>query len=348
MRGKAGILLLLAIAVPAVGCAPRATPPPETVDVPAGWFEMGRPYDSDGHSDEAPVHNVYLDNYAIGKYPVTNREFAGVLNWALAKGRLQDDVGNAYNGGKVFAYGKPLADTLASAHGSQISFGAGQFEVLSRTGYNGEEFSMDEHPVVLVTWYGAVAYCNWLSEMHRLRPCYDTETWDRLRPVPNGYRLPTEAEWERAAAWDGQRHQRYGVGSDTLDFTQANFFESDYANPLRLTSMPYTSPVGWYNGGNLAQLAVSSVWTQNAVSPVGCYDMAGNVWEWCHDWYDAEYYARSGLANPTGPETGAHRVGRGGSWRYASDHCRAADRYWNWPEYHSRYQGFRVAIFLNR
>ncbi|HDP34968.1 MAG TPA: hypothetical protein ENN29_07650 [Candidatus Hydrogenedentes bacterium] len=344
-RGRSIVLCLLLVIT--AGCARPTFEPPETVVVEAGWFDMGRDYDDEGNTDEVPTHKVYLDAYAIGKYPVTNRQFADVLNWALSKGYLQDSEGNPYDGGEIYAYGKPLADTMSSGPGSQINFSVRRFEVLSRGGHGGEDFPMDNHPVLMVTWYGAVAYCNWLSEMHRLHPCYDTKTWERLQPLPNGYRLPTEAEWERAAAWEsraagGSKHWRYGVSSDTLDTTQANFFAEEYANPLGLSSMPFTSPVDWYNGENPARLAESNIKTKRSASPAGCFDMAGNTWDWCHDWYQEDYYEKCGIANPVGPNAGAYRVGRGGSWRYNDSHCRTTDRYWNWPDYRSRYQGFRI------
>ena len=336
-----GLLLVLFVCV---GCAEEKKPYPRLEVIDAEWFMMGRAYEDIGDADEAPVHRVFLDAYAIGRFPVTNSEFAEVLNWALDKGLLKNSDGNPYDTGEIWAYGKPLADTVTTGVGAQINAGIGKFEVLRQKGYEGREVFMGNHPVQQVTWYGAVVYCNWLSEIYGLQPCYDVETWERITPVPNGFRLPTEAEWERAAAWDGEKHWRYGVSSDELDFTRANYYQEDYANPLQLDAMPYTSPVDWYNGSNPANVSDPDTKTVHSVSPSGCFDMAGNTWEWCHDYYQEDYYRKSGFANPAGPETGEHRVGRGGSWRYSEGHCRAADRYYNWPDYRSRYQGFRIAI----
>lgn len=152
---------------------------PVMVDVPAGDFNMGARSDGDDKqwgkryreypSRELPVHTVTLDAYKIGKYEITNAQFAAVLNWALEKGYLKDSEG-------------------------------ARFSCKMRDGY-----SMADHPLSLVTWYGSVAFCNWLSEMLDLTPCYDLSTWKLTTPFPNGYRLPTEAEWERVAAWDPER-----------------------------------------------------------------------------------------------------------------------------------------------
>jgi len=171
--------------------------------------------------------------------------------------------------------------------------------------------SMDTHPVIYVSWYGAVAFCNWLSQMQGLAPCYDMTTagWPLTTapPTTGGYRLPTEAEWERAAAWDGTKHWIYGFTGDTLtDDTRSN---SNASNPLRLASAtgPLTTPVGWFDGS-----PNSIVTTVNSVSPVGAYDMCGNVAEWCGDWYSRTYYQGGDMVNPTGPENGTRRVFRGG------------------------------------
>ncbi len=318
--------------------------PGELVDVPAGTFQMGDPW-NEGYSDEVPVHSVYLDAYKIGKYEVSNQEYADVLNWAHGLGYLKNSSGVTYTGGLIYAYGQPIADTKTSSSYSQITYSGGVFGVRSRAGHGGVLYSMADHPMEAVTWYGAVCYCNWLSEKSSLQACYDTMTWTRYAPVRNGYRLPTEAEWERAAAWDGSKHWRYGMTSDTIDITLANYFDWEYggyANPLGLTSYPYTSPVGWYNGVNPARVSTPGTLTVNATSPVGTYDMSGNVGEWCHDWGYREYTTEP-VTNPTGPTSGDVRLLRGGYWSYYANSCRAASRYDYNLDDHNYYRGFRVA-----
>mgnify|MGYP006291153289 CR=1 FL=1 len=324
--------------------------PPEMLPVASGTFMMGRPYDWDPawgneRKNEQPVHEVYLDAYEIGKYPVTNREYAAVLNWAYQKGLLENEDGSPYTNGLVYAFDMPLADTEQSTSWSQISFRDGEFKVRTNKGYNGQDFSMANHPVVVVDWYGVLCYCNWLSEIEGLEPCYNTDDWTRYEPVRNGYRPPTEAEWERAAAWDGNRHWRYGFMSDTLDISRANYryAEGKWANPLDLNNVPRTSPVGWYNGKNPVHLSTPDKLTVDSPSPVGAYDMAGNVWEWCHDWW-CRTYTEEPIKNPTGPETGTYRCLRGCAWFYPGYLCRAAYRSTLKPLDRRSYNyGFRVA-----
>ncbi len=319
--------------------------PPELVDVPAGTFQMGDPW-NEGDSDEVPVHDVYLNAYKIGKYEVTNQEYADVLNWAHGHGYLTDYDGSAYTGWDIYAYGQFVADTEVSWDISQITYSDGVFGVRSREGYGGVSYSMEDHPMVTVSWYGAVCYCNWLSEMHGLQACYDTSTWTRYEPVRNGYRLPTEAEWERVATWNGGKHWRYGMASDIIDITRANYLADISANPLGLTSYPYTSPVGWYNGANPARVSTPATLTVNAISPLGAYDMSGNVWEWCHDWYDDAYYEGSAMINPLGASTGMDRVLRGGSWYVYNWDLRSANRNWSNPEWSSNF-GVRVVVSVS-
>lgn len=316
--------------------------PGEMISIPAGTFQMGDPW-NEGSTNERPVHSVYLDAYKIGNYEVTNQEYADVLNWAQGRGYLKDSSGGTYTNGLIYAYCQPIADTETSSSYSQITYSGGAFVVRSRTGYNGQSFSMAEHPMVMVSWYGAVCYCNWLSEEQGLQPCYDMSNWTRYDPLRNGYRPPTEAEWERAAAWDGSRHWRYSMTSDTIDITRANYYDGNYANPLVLTSYPYTSPVGWYNGEHPARLSTPGTLTENARSPVGAYDMSGNVWEWCHDWW-YRVYTTASVNNPTGPTSGSYRLLRGGNWYDDAADCRAADRRNHYaPDARGDNLGFRLA-----
>jgi formylglycine-generating enzyme len=229
------------------------------------------------------------------------------------------------------------------------------FSPKTRTGLPGStNYPMDTHPAEMVSWYGAVAFCNWLSQWQGLTPCYDMNTADWpltvAPPAPGGYRLPTEAEWERAAAWDGAKHWTYGCMSDTLTANSECNDMPDaiaYVNPLGLTEYPYTSPVGWFNGVNISPNG--NVTTLNSASPIGAYDMSGNVCEWCGDWYAATYYSTGTAANPTGPTTGTTRVNRGGSWNGNGDtggyfyHCRSAIRGVSSPTATYTGLGFRLA-----
>jgi formylglycine-generating enzyme required for sulfatase activity/ankyrin repeat protein len=321
------------------------------VDVPPGDFDMGARSDGDDkqwgyyHEDssrELPAHTVTLDAYKIGKYEITNAQFAAALNWAQEKGYLKDDQGGRYFGGAMYVdEGDKRFVFNPNSSYSQIAYSGGKFSLKTRDGY-----SMEDHPVTAVTWYGSVAFCNWLSEALGLDPCYDLSTWKLIEPFPNGYRLPTEAEWERAAAWDPERpaapvdlrHWTYAFMSDTLSGTnRANYHEG--VNPLRLARTPRTSPVGYFDGVNGG--------TIDSPSPVGCYDMCGNVSEWVHDLYGGDYYATGGppWKNPTGP-TDVHnlRVFRGGSCQgYGVASKRSASRFRFTPDKVIRDLGFRVA-----
>lgn len=316
----------------------------------AGNFEMGCPETESGASDEFPLHRVYLDRYEIGKYEVSNGDFAGVLTWAHERALLTDIDGAPYTGGAIYAYGKLVADTAESDSNAQISFSGGKFMSRSREGQDDKLFSMEHHPVVQVSWYGAVCYCNWLSRSQGLNPCYSTSTWECYEPWRNGYRLPTEAEWERAAAWDGTKHWQYGMTSDSIHPGLANYVYSVWGfgngNPLNLSSRPATSPAGWYNGVNPEHLRDPEALTKNAQSPAGAYDMTGNVDEWCHDWYGRDYYAGSPSANPFGPQAGSNKVVRGGSHEQAATGQRTAKRHTGQPDHCHRSRGFRIVRSL--
>ncbi len=156
------------------------------------------------------------------------------------------------------------------------------------------------HPVVYVSWHDAVAYCHWLSEK-------TGQVW----------RLPTEAEWEKAAR--GIDGRIYPWGNQKPNRTLCNYN----------MHVGRTTQVGKYPDG---------------VSPFGIYDMAGNVWEWCMDWYDATYYAKSPKANPTGPNHGKYRVLRGGAWNSDFKTVRSAFRHILIPTTVDYYFGFRCVL----
>ncbi len=274
---------------------------------------MGDPWDV-GYIDEVPVHTVTLSPYKIGEYEITNREYAAILNWALVQGYLIMSSSSEVN-----AFGQMLIDV--TSNDCQISWNGSYFMVDSRDG-----FSMKDHPVAEVTWYGAAVYCNWLSEANDLEPCYDTSTWE-CDFSKTGYHLPTEAQWERAAAWDADSgyHYRYGNGSDSISSADVNYSNS---NPLGLSQFPYTSPTGYYT---------------SSVSPVGCYDMSGNVWEWCNDWYMARYYSNSPQTDPQGPSSSPYRVLRGGCFSDDADPCSTSYRTDSMPTITGFGTGFRIA-----
>jgi formylglycine-generating enzyme required for sulfatase activity len=247
--------------------------------IPSGTFVMGDTFGGEGWpSAELPVHTNYISAFYMDQYLVTKA--------------LWDQV-KAFNGGNGYSYSNP---------------GQGK---------------MTNHPVHSVNWYDVVKWCNARSEMEGLTPVYYTDIefsalykTGEIAPFANwaasGYRLPTEAEWEKAAR-GGLEGKRFPWG-DTITRSNANYFSGgSYEYDLEVSNggyhpvfddgiEPYTSPVGYF-----------------APNAYGLYDMAGNVWEWCWDWFGESYYQISPFNNPTGPiesiwNDKARRSARGGSW----------------------------------
>ena len=313
-------------------------PAPEMVVVHAGEFEMGDPF-GEGWYDEFPVHSVTLGTYTIDKYEVTNAHYAAALNWACAQGDLiHVSDGIVYQAGGT-EY--PYCTTYPTDETVRIQWSGNGFSVLP---------GKNNHPAV-VNWYGAVAYCNWRSALEGKPLCYDLSTWT-CDFGTLGYRLPTEAEWEKAAAWDPvqQRHFRFsehtdGRGADCLDGQRANYSVS--GDPFDLPPWPTTTPVGFYNGELHFKTAfdwpgsAESYQTQEAKSYYGCSDLSGYEQEWCNDRYDETYYSYSPEVNPQGPSSGTLRIVRGGLWGTSPDDCRSACRLWNGP---AGWAGFRCAL----
>jgi formylglycine-generating enzyme required for sulfatase activity len=169
----------------------------------------------------------------------------------------------------------------------------------------------DDYPVIGVNWDAATAYCNWLS-----------------KKTGKKYRLPTEAEWEKAARGTDQRRFPWG---NEIDHSYANFVGSQKFDTVQIA--------GYYDGSKRGDFQ-----TKNGASPYGAMDMAGNVMEWCQDWYQRDYYKFSPRRNPKGPEKGAYRVLRGGSFFFEAQDLRSYARSGAWPSFQAfRMVGFRPA-----
>jgi len=210
---------------------------------------------------------------------------------------------------------KPVHEVTVS------SFYMGKYEVTqeeyqSVMGSNPSDFRGNNRPVENVSWYDAVEYCNRLSKKEGLTPCYSgsgddiTCNWNA-----NGYRLPTEAEWEYAA--------KGGINKDGYKYSGSNDINE----------------VAWYyeNSGEMTH----DVGTKKANS-LGIYDMSGNVLEWCWDLFDSAYYSKSPRNNPTGALSGSYRVIRGGGWFRNSGSCTFSYRDYYFPDLRSIDIGFRV------
>jgi formylglycine-generating enzyme required for sulfatase activity len=208
------------------------------------------------------------------------------------------------------------------------SFYIGKYEVtfieydtfcrLTRRGsLNDNGWGRGNRPVIQVSWNDAIAYCNWRSQFEGLTPCYSMSTQNvQCNFNANGFRLPTEAEWEYAARGGSESHGFFFSGSD------------------------YADEVTWYHHNSDSQTKPVGTKMPNEL---GIYDMSGNVWEWCWDWYDKDYYTSSSKADPLGPISGFMNVLRGGSWSDNPRAARISNRFRNYPVTKASIIGFRIA-----
>jgi sulfatase modifying factor 1 len=223
----------------------------EMITTPAGEFLMGC---DTGAENERPVHRVFVDKFAIGRFAITNRLYRVFV----------EDAGHQ-----------------------------------TPQGWEDPRFAHPDQPVTSVSWFDATAYCEWLS-------------WKTGKL----YRLPTEAEWERAAR-GGLEGKLYTWG-DEAPQNQPNYSKLWLNGPERVGLRP---PNGF-----------------------GLHDFSENVHEWCSDWYDEHYYSESPSVNPQGPVTGTRRASRGGSWRHQIKITRVAARSSIAPGFKYSDYGFRCAM----
>ncbi len=256
---------------------------------------------NEGDSDERPTHTVYVSAFYMDKHEVTKALWDDVCNWAIS-------------------------------HGYSFEYGAAG--------------KANNHPAQSMTWYDAVKWCNARSEKAGRVPAYYTDAGLTVRyrsgqVAPyvkwnSGYRLPAEAEWEKAARGGASGRRFPWSDTDNITHSRANYYSSSsYAYDTSTTrgyhptfatgGDPYTSPVAYF-----------------APNGYGLYDMAGNVWEWCWDWYGS--YSTGAQTDPRGPSSGSNRVLRGGSWSRDAFYCRAANRSSDWPDYGIIFLGFRSVL----
>jgi len=281
--------------------------------IPSGSCDRGD-WSGEGYSDERPVHTVEVDAFFMDRTEVSWKLWDEVFSWARVHG---------YEFGEDYAF-----------HPSRHR----------------------DHPACSVSWYDAVRWCNARSEKEGREPAYWMDegcqqvfrqgevelTSAMVRWHADGYRLPSELEWEWAAR-GGKVRQHYpwpspGEGfARHLDGNRANYWAS--GDPWESESDCGTSPVRHFDGH-------ASTGGKDMVDGYGLYDMAGNVSEWCWDWYLDTWYANpvSGTSNTRGPAAGYGRVLRGGSWISNAKYCRVSARYMSAPSYRCHCYGFRCVV----
>jgi len=281
--------------------------------IPHGTFMMGSPVGENERNTDEMLHAVTLTMpYCLSVVEVTNIQYAELAQYAYDRGYCtvtDSTILDALDGSI-----EVLAEINDSS--SEIFFDSGTF---------GVDSEREDHPVIEISWYGAAAFCDWLSLREGLPRAYDHSDWQCHSQNPYnavGYRLPTEAEWERACR--AGTITPFNTGECLYSGTQANY---DGSRPY-----PIGCPPGPYAGWSVAVALFSP-------NGYGLYDMHGNVWEWCNDRYD---YYNGDETDPIGSLTGNSRVLRGGSWNSSAVNCRSAYRSWGHPSNKVMDAGFRV------
>lgn len=309
------IVLLLSVMIMGIGCATVVVPRPELpVKSEKPDTNMDKPKDVipeviEKHSP-ASLYAGELIEISLGTSSMTlNAVPAGTFTM----GSPNSEKARDYDEG-------PQHEVTISE-----PFAMGTYEVTQALwqqvmGENPAKFKNPQAPVEMVSWYEAIEFCNRLSGLTGRSPAYRIDgkrvTYD---PRKDGFRLPTEAEWEYAARGAGYDEYQLYTGSDEID------------------------AVGWYQKNSEGTTHPVG---RKAPNSLGLYDMTGNVWEWCWDWHDAGYYSVAPSADPVGPDTGKARVDRGGSWYNTPDKSRTAIRGYSRPELTRETLGFRVIMPL--
>ncbi len=271
------------------------------VQILAGTFMMGAPEDElCGATGERPYHEVTLTHgFFLQSTEVTNQHYKEMVQWA-------------YDQGYVTATSSQLLDNLDGSTEPLLYMESSYCEI----DFNDGVFTCvnPDFPINELTWYGAVAYCDWLSLQAGLPRAYNHSNWQCNAGNPytaQGFRLPTEAEWEYACR----------AGTVTA-FSNGPITDWNCEDPV-LDEIGWYCGNSWYEGGgnihkHAARGLIPNAW--------GLYDMHANVQEWCNDWWVDEYYQTSPGIDPVGPGNGTFRVTRGGYWSHYAQWCRSATR----------------------
>ena len=239
-------------------------------------------------AEQSRVKPMQAERLFMSMTEVSNQQFVEMAQWAVDEGHATVVLNYLYDA--IGGSGEALLNFNDSV--GSIEFNGGTFST-----------SHPDLPVEHVSLYGAISYCDWLSIYDGLGPAYDHDTWECNGGDPygaQGYRLPTEAEWEHACR----------AGSET-GFANGQISNTNCNDPVLET-------IGWYCGNagdesHAVAIKIANAW--------GLYDMHGNVWEMCNDWY-GEYEGDE--TDPVGPSSGAYRVLRGGYYSNSATLCRSA------------------------